>query len=158
MKKLTAEWVRKAELAIDKKESDAVARYALEKSIAHQRMADSFKQQIEEQAVQVENLKAALKKLDAKLEEARTKSDLLITQHRRARAMAKAGEASLKMGDGSSEAAFHRLNNKVQHAEAVSEAKSELMGDSVEERLRALERDEQIERLLAEMKARKAAK
>jgi phage shock protein A len=87
--------------------------------------------------------------------EAQAKSDLLITQHRRARAMAKAGEASMKMGDGSAEAAFHRLNHKVQHAEAVSEAKSELMGDSVEERLKALEKGDQIERLLAEMKARK---
>jgi hypothetical protein len=49
-------------------------------------------------------------------------------------------------------------NHKVQHAEAVSEAKSELMGDSVEDRLKALEKDDQIERLLAEMKARKAGK
>ncbi len=72
--------------------------------------------------------------------------------------MAKAGEASLKMGDGTAEATFHRLNHKVQHAEAVSEAKSELMGDSVEDRLKALEKDDQIERLLAEMKARKAGK
>jgi phage shock protein A len=150
-----AEWVRKAELAIDKKENDAVARYAIEKSVWHRRMADSFTQQIDEQSVQVENLKGALKKLDAKLVEAQAKSDLLITQHRRARAMAKAGEASMKMGDGSAEAAFHRLNHKVQHAEAVSEAKSELMGDSVEERLKALEKGDQIERLLAEMKARK---
>ena len=153
-----AEWTRKAELAIDKKENDAVARYAIEKSVWHRQTAESFNQQIEEQTVQVENLKGALKKLDAKLEEARNKSDLLITQHRRARAMARAGEASLKMGDGSAEAAFHRLNHKVQHAEAVSEAKAELMGDSVEDRLKALEKDDKIERLLAEMKARKAGK
>jgi phage shock protein A len=153
-----AEWVRKAELAIEKGESDAVARYAIEKSVWYQRLADGFKQQIEEQAVQVENLKAALKKLEAKLSEAQAKVSLLTAQHRRARAIERASEAGLKMGDGSAEAAFHRMNNKVQHEEALGQAHSELVGDSVEDRLKALEKEDKIERLLAEMKARKASK
>jgi phage shock protein A len=143
---------------VDKKEDDGVARYALERSIAHRKTADSLSKQIEEQTVQVENLKSALKKLESKLVEAQAKSDLLITQHRRARAMERATEAGLKMGDGSAEAAFHRMNHKVQHDEAVSQAKAELLGDSVEDRLRALESEDEIERLLAELKSRKSAK
>jgi phage shock protein A len=153
-----AEWVRKAELAVEKNEKDDVARYAIEKSVWYQRLAGSFKQQIEEQAVQVENLKSALKKLESKLAEAQAKVALIVSQHRRARAVEKASEAGLKVGDGSSEAAFHRMNNKVQHAEALSQAHSELVGDSVEDRLKALEKQDQVERMLAEIKARKAAK
>jgi phage shock protein A len=153
-----AEWVRKAELAVEKGEKDDVARYAIEKSVWYQRLAGSFKQQIEEQAVQVENLKSALKKLESKLAEAQSKVTLLVSQHRRARAVEKASEAGLKVDDGSAEAAFHRMNNKVQHEEALSQAHSELVGDSVEDRLKALEKQDQVERLLAEMKARKAGK
>ncbi len=153
---IAAEWTRKAELAVEKGEKDDVARYAIEKSVWYQRLADSFKQQIEEQAVQVENLKSALKKLESKLAEAQSKVALLVTQHRRARAIEKASEAGIKMDDGSAEAAFGRMNNKVQHEEALSQAHAELVADSVEDRLKALEKDDKIERLLAEMKARKA--
>ncbi len=151
-----AEWARKAELAVEKNEKDEVARYAIEKSVWYQKLADSFKQQIEEQAVQVENLKAALKKLEAKLAEAQSKVTLLVAQHRRARAIEKASEAGLKMDDGTAEAAFHRMNNKVQHEEALGQAHSELAGESVEDRLKALDRDDHVERLLAELKARKS--
>ncbi len=63
----------------------------------------------------------------------------------------------MKIGDGSKEAAFDRVKNKVQHAEAVSQAKSELTVDSVEDRLAALEKDDAIDKLLAEIKARKRA-
>jgi phage shock protein A len=152
-----ADWVRKAELAVTKNEHDDVARFALEKSVVFRRMADGFSQQIEDQASQVENLKAALKKLDTKLAEAQAKSELLIAQHRRARAMNRAGDAEMKMGDGSAEMAFDRMNGKVQHAEALSQAKAELLGDSVADRLQALEKQDEIERLLTEIKSRKAA-
>ena len=152
-----AEWVRKAELAVEKGEPDEVARYALEKSIGCRSMADGFAKQLEEQASQVENLKSAFKKLEQKLAEAQAKSELLIAQHRRARAMAQAGEIGLKMNDGSPEAAFDRMNGRVQHEEALSEAKAELMGDGIEERLKHLERQSEIDRLLAEVKARRKA-
>lgn len=150
-----AEWMRKAEFAVQKGEADEVARYALEKSVAFRSLADGFARQLEEQSTQVENLKAAFKKLEQKLAEAQAKSDLLITQHRRARAVAQANDIGLKMSDGTPEAAFDRMNGKVQHEEALSEAKAELMGDGIEERLRHLERQSEIDRLLAEVKARK---
>src|SRR5246500_1717079 len=51
----TAEWVRKAELAVDKKQDD-LARAALERSMSYKQMAESFDQQIADQKTQVENL------------------------------------------------------------------------------------------------------
>jgi phage shock protein A len=102
----------------------------------------------------VENLKSALRKLEQKLAEAQAKSDVLIAQHRRARAVGKAQDARAAIGDGSKAAAFDRMKRKVAHNEAVSQAKSELGDADIEDRLTAFEKEDRIEQLLAEMKAR----
>ena len=149
-----AEWVRKAELAVDKKQDD-LARAALERSISYKQMAESFEQQIADQRTQVENLKSALHQLEQKLAEAEAKSDMLIAQHRRSRALGKASDASLAMGDDSKAAAFDRMQRKVMHSEAVSQAKSEMVTDNVEDRLAALEKEDHIDKLLAELKSRR---
>jgi phage shock protein A len=149
-----AEWVRRAELCVDKSQDD-LARHALERSMSARQIAESFAAQVADQTAQVENLKTALRKLDLKLAEAQNKSDVLIAQHRRSRALARASDARIKIGDGSKAAAFDRVKNKVQHAEAVGQAKAELAVDTVEDRLAALEKEEAVEKLLAEIKSRK---
>jgi len=150
----TAEWVRKAELAVDKKQDD-LARVALERSLSYRSMAESFSQQVTDQSVQVENLKSALRKLEQKLAEAQGKCDVLIAQHRRARALNKAGDARMAMGDASSVAAFDRMKGKVQRNEAFSQAKAELTSDSIEDRLASLEKQDEVERLLTELKTKR---
>src|SRR5882757_4483172 len=77
-----AEWMRKAELAVGKKD-DELARAALERAVSFQQMSENFDQQLADQEVQVEALKSALKRLELKLAEARAKADMLIAQHRR---------------------------------------------------------------------------
>ena len=150
-----SEWTRKAELAVSKKEDD-LARAALHRVESYSEMSANFAQQVGDQKAQVENLKTALRKLEQKLEEAHAKADLLIAQHRRARAVGKAHDARTAIGDGSESAAFDRMKRKVAHNEAVSQAKSELGADDVEDRLTAIEKEDRIEQLLAEMKARHA--
>ena len=150
-----AQWKHKAELAVAK-HNDDLARAALDRSLGFERLAKGFDEQIADQAVQVENLKSALAKLEMKLAEAQSKSDLLITQHRRARAMNRAGEARMHIDADSGDAAFDRMNDKVMHAEALGKAKSEIFGkDSVDEEFAKLEKEDEIERLLSEIKARK---
>ena len=65
-----AEWMRKAELAVDKKQDD-LARAALERSMSYKQMAESFDSLVADQKTEVENLKSALHKLEQKLAEAR---------------------------------------------------------------------------------------
>ena len=148
------EWVRKAELAVTKGQDD-LARAALERSMTAHQSADSFALQVADQTAQVETLKTALRKLELKLTEARSKSDVLIAQHRRARALSRASDARMHMGDDSKAAAFDRVRDRVSHAEAESKAKAELAVDNMDERLAALDKDEAVERLLAEIKVRK---
>ena len=105
----------------------------------------------------MENLKSALRQLEQKLTEAQAKSDVLIAQHRRARAVGKASDARMASGDGSKAAAFDRMKRKVAHSEAVSQAKSEIASDNLEDRLAALEKQDRIEQLLADLKAKRGA-
>jgi phage shock protein A len=150
-----AEWIRKAELAVDKKQDD-LARAALERSMSYKQMAESFDSLVTDQTTEVENLKSALHKLEQKLAEAESKSEMLITQHRRSRALAKASDARMAIGDQSKIAAFNRMKTRVRQAEAFSQAKAELVNDNIEDRLAALEKEDQIEKLLNEIKARRA--
>ena len=149
----TAEWMKKAELAVGKKEDD-LARAALHRVESYRDMAGSFTQQVSDQKAQVENLKTALRQLEQKLTEAKAKADVLIAQQRRARAVGKAHDARTAIGDNSKSAAFDRMKRKVAHNEAVSQAKSEIGAEDVEDRLTAMEKEERIEHLLAEMKAK----
>jgi len=152
----TQEWLRKAELAVDKKQDD-LARAALERHKSYQQMAESFEQQIADQRTQVETLKSALQKLEQKLAEAQAKSEVLTAQHRRSRAAGKAADAQIAIGDGSKAAAFDRMKTKVARSEAVSQAKSEIASEDIDDRFRKLEHEDEIERLLADIKTRRGA-
>ena len=148
--------MRKAELAVDK-EQDDLARAALERYQSFTKLAESYTQQVEDQKQQVDTLRRALEQLEQKLSEARAKSDLLIAQHRRARALeqAPATRSSSMAGTGPA-AGFDRMQHKVQRSEAVSQAKSELVADDVDRRFDALEKEDEIGRLLDALKARRA--
>ena len=150
-----AEWMRKAELAVGKTD-DALARAALERYQSATRLAEDYERQTADQRLQVDTLRDALGKLEAKLGEARAKSDLLIAQHRRARALERASDAQLVLGNGPT-ASFDRIRRKVVRGEAISQAKAELLTDDVDRRLEELEKDDEIGRLLEAIKARRTA-
>jgi len=149
-----ADWMRKAELAVSKKQDD-LARAALDRAVSCKQMAVGFEQQVADQKTEVDNLRQALHKLEHKLVEAEAKSDLLIAQHRRARALSRASDARMAAGSLGNAAGFDRMKKKVQHAEAVSHAKSGMLDDSVDDKLTAFDKEDQIEKLLSEIKARR---
>jgi phage shock protein A len=149
------DWMRKAEVAVDKGEDD-LARAALDRFQTSQRLALSYSEQVEDQKLQVEALKSALQKLEAKLEEAKSKRDLLLARQRRSIALGKAARAQTAIGDNSKSAAFDRLTDRVHHAEAVASAEVELLTDDTGERLNRLDRDTEVDRLLADLKNRRA--
>lgn len=148
------EFQRKAELALEKGQ-EPLARAALERRLSHDRLAAGFDQQVGDQQAQVESLKDALRKLEAKLAEARGKCDLLIAQHRRARAVSKAVDAAAALDGTQAGARLRRLEDKVHHADAVSQARADLLQPGSEEQLERLEKEDKIDRMLAELKERK---
>src|SRR5262245_4084463 len=150
-----AEWMSKAELAVDRKE-DELARAALERYQSFTRLAESYTAHIEDQRQQVETLRKALDQLEQKLGDARAKSDLLVARHRRARALERASDAQLAIDGASSAAGFDRMQRKVQRGEAISQAKASMVGDDVDRRFDALQKQDEIGQLLEALKARRA--
>ncbi len=154
-----AEWERKADFAVGKKQDD-LARAAIERSLHYKQLTESFVQQVSDQRLQVETLKTALGKLQQKLEEANSKSDLLIARNRRARTLDKAAEAQAKAGDHNNIGTFDRMKQKVMRNEAISQARTELLAESansVDERFAQMEKEEEIDRILNELKAKRGA-
>jgi phage shock protein A len=147
------EWMRKAELAVTRQDDD-LARAAIDRSLENRKLAEGFEEQLGDQKVQVENLKTALRNLEGKLAEARGKSDMLLARHRRTRAAGKAADASLGLNASSASSAWDRMGQKVNRAEAISQARTELLGDNVEDRFAALEKQDEIERLLSDIKTK----
>lgn len=148
------DWMRKAEVAVDKSQDD-LARAALDRFHTSQRLASSYSEQVADQKLQVDALKSALQKLEQKLEEAKSKRDLLLARHRRSIALGKAAHAQTAVGENSKSASFDRLKDRVHHTEAVASAQVELLTDDVGEKLTRLDRDSEVERLLSDLKSRR---
>jgi phage shock protein A len=151
------EWTRKAELALDKKQED-LARAAIERSLQYKQLTENFTQQVADQRLQVETLKTALHKLQEKLQEARGKSDMLMAEHRRARTLDKAADMRLPIDGRDPAAAFDRMKQKVMRQSAIGQAKSELLDQttSVDDRFAQLEKEDEVNRILSELKAKRA--
>ena len=153
-----AEWMQKAELAIDKA-NDSLARAALERSLDHKKIADSLKEQEADQNAQAEILKSSLKTLGEKLAEAQSRRDLLIAQLRRNRVLHAVGETqSAAGGDKAPSAPLDQIKDGLTRSEAMSQIKAELVPDDLEHKFASLEKEDQVNRLLAELKAQRRMK
>lgn len=153
-----AGWRRKAELAVGKGE-DELARLALERVLSHEQMAAGFAHQLNEQTAEADALRTTYNKLQAKLKETQAQCEMLVAEHRRAKMVGKATAARERIeGGGGSERlrVMGRLKARIQNAEAENHAgKTLLAGDTLEDKFQALERDEQVERLLEEIKGKR---
>jgi phage shock protein A len=151
-----AEWRNKAELAV-KKGHDDLARAALERSLSQDHIAKGFSQQLEDQQAEADTLRAALRTLEQKLAETRSRCELLIAQERRTRMVSKATAARQAINTQQNSPALDRMKSRIVGREARNEADVELLsGDALEDRFAALDREEHIESLLNDLKAKQA--
>ena len=151
-----ADWRRKAELAVSKSQDD-LARAALERSLTHEQLEKGFAEQVEDQQHEAANLRQALVKLDQKLAETRARAEMLVAENRRARMVGRAAEARHAVADDKGHA-FDRMKNRVHQSSAHSAAQNEVIAqDSLEDKFRALENEDRVEALLAEIKTRQQA-
>jgi phage shock protein A len=148
-------WKSKAALAVAKGRDD-MAREALERSLSHVQMGRNFVQQLEDQRAEAEGLRSAFLKLQQKLTETRAHCDLLIAEHRRARTVGRSQQAQAAARAERNAASIDKYKSRINVQQAVNQAGRELTaGDSLEDRFAMLERDQQVEALLEELKKHK---
>jgi phage shock protein A len=149
-------WKSKAALAVAKGRDD-LAREALERSLSHAEMGKSFLQQLEDQRTEAEGLRSAFMKLQQKLTETRTHCELLIAEHRRARSIGKSQQAQAAARSERGAASIDRYKSQLRVQQAANHANMQLSaGESLEDRFAMLEREQQVEALLEELKKTKA--
>jgi phage shock protein A len=152
----SAEWRRKAELAVQKGKDD-LARAALERALSHDQLAAGFASQAEDQKHEADNLRQALRKLDQKLSETRAQCEMLVAEHRRARVVGRAAKVRQAAGPDQDHA-VERMKSRVQIESAQNAATAEVIApESLEDQFRALESQDKVELLLNELKSRHAA-
>lgn len=144
-----SDFIRKAQLAL-KKNDEGLARTALARSVTCQEAAAGYAQQVQDQAEEVRLLRDALAHLENKLVEARAKADVLISRHRRSKVTARA--AARVSGRGIDADVFRRTSAQVSGREAESLAQLLAAAPDATTRLEALDRDERVERLLADLR------
>src|SRR5207253_8289252 len=131
---------------------DDMAREALSRRNAFQQTADGFKDQYDQQAAQVEQLKDALHQLEAKIQDAQTKEDLLIARSRRAKAETQIRTTLSGLDQSSALSSFNRIEEKVAQQEARAAALGELDQDTMEHRFQLLQQESDLDRQLSELK------
>ena len=151
------EWEKKAMLAV-KAERDDLAVQALNRQKEAANLAKEYQKQFEGQREATEKLRASLRQLNDKIEEARRKKDLLVARQRRAEAQGKIHETLSNMGDNSAFDTFDRMAEKVDQMEAEAEAHEELSDDmsgmDLEAQFRDLESSAGADDALAALKER----
>jgi phage shock protein A len=130
------EWEKKAMLAI-KAGDDNLARAALARKAEHEEVAETLRQQWEAQKASVEQLKNALRGLDAKIEEAKRKRNILVSRQKRAEAQRTINETLTNISSTSAFDTFERMSDRVTQIEAEAEATAELGGELPEANLEA---------------------
>ncbi|MEO0540774.1 MAG: PspA/IM30 family protein [Cyanobacteria bacterium P01_A01_bin.105] len=147
------EWYNRAQLALNKGD-ETNARAALERRQPYLETARVMADQQQQQRQIVQQMKANMRQLEAKLAEARTKKDMFIARSRSAQASQRLNEMMGQM-DGSF-GTFNRLEDKIAALEAQSAAISEvndLSGNKPLERRFAELEQGNVEADLAALKA-----
>ncbi|HWT65243.1 MAG TPA: PspA/IM30 family protein [Terracidiphilus sp.] len=149
----SAEWRRKAELAVAKGQDD-MARAALERALSHDELVKGFTEQAEDQKQEADSLRQALRKLEQKLSETRAQCEMLVAEHRRAKVVGRATKARQNVGTNQQQA-LGRMKSKVRVQSAQNAATGEVFAsDTLEDRFKSLESEDKVEALLNEIKGR----
>jgi phage shock protein A len=154
---MAQEWYNRAEMALQKGD-DEIARQALTRRQSYLQSAQAMEAQIGQQRDVVAKLKDNMRRLEAKIAEAKTKKDMYIARARSAEASQRIQEMIGQVGTGGSIAAFEQMEDRVMELEARSEALADMnLGDPLEQKFAALEENQtSVDSELAAMKTRLA--
>jgi len=141
--KQSAEWEQRAMLAV-KEGRDDLAKQALVRQGEHASHGAQLEQTWETHRLETEKLKASLRDLNDKIEEAKRKKNLLIARQRRAQAQQRIHETMSSLSEKSAFEAFARMEERIEQNErtlkASVEIEEEFTGDRLQQDFKQLEK------------------
>ncbi|HUG91455.1 MAG TPA: PspA/IM30 family protein [Planctomycetaceae bacterium] len=152
------QWAGRAEQALQRGDEDA-ARAALDQKLLAEDRATALEDEHRKQKEQTAKLQASVGDLEGKIRQARQKRTLLIARLTRAEAGRRINATLDRVESRSAFAEFQRLEDKVERAEAFSEACERLEGRDpdaaeLERQFAEDERKERVRREFEELKSR----
>lgn len=154
VKSKAAFWEEKAELAVSKGRDD-LAREALLEKRKYLEKAGAIHSEWEELNLIIGNYHDEIQQLEAKLEKAREKQRLLIQRHIQANKQIKARHEMHRIDSSDAIHRFDKFESRIEQLEAEAELAGHSNKTSLEKRFDTLAGDEEIDKELEALKARK---
>src|SRR5262245_12749377 len=123
--KQARDWEQRAMLAV-RENRDDLAKQALMRQQEHAERAVSLEQSWRQQAAEIDKLKASLRQLNDKIDEAKRKRNLLVAKQKRAQAQRRIHETMSGLSDTSAFEAFNRMAEKIEDSERRLLAETEV--------------------------------
>jgi phage shock protein A len=145
------QWSSKAEAAL-RAGDEELAKAALARKVQAGKLSQQYKDQSDQQDQQVEQLQNALVQLETRIAETRAKRELIVAKKNRAQTQEAIQRTARGLGDMSAMDKLDRLEEKVDDRLARADAMSKLEQGTLEGKFRDLEKDQEVDAELAELK------
>ncbi|MEO8284821.1 MAG: PspA/IM30 family protein [Chloroflexota bacterium] len=145
------DWQGKAELAVQR-DDDELAKEALTRRSTAQKLVDGYYSQWDAQHDQVGELREALAKLEAKINEADAKRELIIAKQRRAATQEAINSALTSVQGQTADESMTKMEQVVDDRLAKAQAMSELASQDLDSRFSDMETEAQVSSDLADLK------
>jgi phage shock protein A len=145
------QWQSKAEAAL-RASDEELAKAALARKVQSQKLADQYRQQHQAQSDQVDALQNALVELETRIAETKAKKELIIAKKNRAQTQEAIQRTVKGLGQTNAIDKLDQLEEKVDDRLARADAMAKLEGGSLEARFKDIEKEQEVDSELAELK------
>jgi phage shock protein A len=145
------QWAAKAEAAL-RAGDEELTKAALARKVNAAKLAQQYKDQSDQQDTQVEQLQNALVQLETRIAETRAKKELIVAKKNRAQTQEAIQRTARGLGNISAMDKLDRLEEKVDDRLARADAMAKLESGTLESKFRDLEKDQEVDAELAELK------
>lgn len=150
------EWIRRAELAVEKDRED-LAREALRQKKALNERIEALEEQQRQQSDIVNQYKSDLGELEAKIQQARNKYQTLLERQEHAVQKKRAQEGIRRSEEIEAARKFSEYESRIDRLEAEADLTNVAPKKTIHDEFAELESNDEIDRELAELKQKKAS-
>jgi len=144
-------WHNRAAMAVQQGNDD-LAKQALQRKQQYAQAAGDLETQLKAQRESTATLRQRLTDLEAEVQKAYTKKQVLIARDKAAQATTKANEILSKTTASGALSVMEKMENKVQEREARAQALGEIGGDTLDKQFKSFEGKTDIDAELAALK------